>query len=86
MWEVEQFAGESEDCTPESICAYVAKAFGVRKTEVALLETCGSVLRFLHPAELKYAGAIPLSSSSIAARTVRTKRADVFNSFTVSAR
>jgi hypothetical protein len=81
MPEVEQFAGGSEGGTPESICANVAKTFGVRKSEVALLETSGSVLRFLHPAELKNAGAIPLSSSSIAARTARTKRADIFNSF-----
>lgn len=81
MWEVEQLAGESQDSTPESVCAYMARAFGVRRTEVALLQTAGSVLKFLHPAELKHAGAIPLSSFSIAARTVRTRRADIFNSF-----
>jgi GAF domain len=81
MWEVKQLTEEWQDSTPESICASVAKMFGVKKTEIALLETSGTQLRFLHPPELQNAGAIPLSSSSIAARTVRTKRADIFNRF-----
>lgn len=80
---MEQLLGlEPPDGTPESICGRVAKIFGVKKTEVALLEKNGSLLRFLHPAELKTAGAIPLSSSAVAARTARTKRSDVFNTFT----
>ena len=70
------------DSTPESICACVAKIFHVRETEVALLEVGGSLLNFLYPAELKTAGAIPLSSSAVAARTARTKQAELFNSFT----
>ena len=83
MWEIEQFAGlDSPDSTPESICACVAKIFHVRETEVALLEVGGSLLNFLYPAELKTAGAIPLSSSAVAARTARTKQAELFNSFT----
>jgi hypothetical protein len=82
MWEIEQFAElDSQDSAPESICAGVAKIFRVRKTEVALLEMKGHLLKFLYPAELKTAGAIPLSSSAVAARTARTKRAEHFNSF-----
>jgi len=71
-----------QDASPESICAIVAKMFNARQTEVALMEVGGSVLKFLFPAELKKAGAIPLSSSSVAARTARGKRADLFNTFT----
>ena len=83
MWEIEQLAGlEASESTPESICASVAKMFQVRETEVALLELSGNLLTFLYPAELKTAGAIPLSSSAVAARTAQTKQAEVFNGFT----
>lgn len=83
MWEIEQLTGlDSLDGTPESICSFVAKAFRVKQTEVALLELGGSLLNFLYPAELKTAGAIPLSSSAVAARTARNKQAELFNSFT----
>jgi len=83
MWEIEQLAGlEASESTPESICASVAKMFQVRETEVALMELSGNLLTFLYPAELKTAGAIPLSSSAVAARTAQTKRAELFNGFT----
>lgn len=73
---------EAEDCNAERICACVAKCFGVRKTEVALLQVHGSLLKFLHPRELTTTGAIPLSSGAVAARTAKTKRPELFNSFT----
>jgi hypothetical protein len=83
MWEIEQLEGlDSSDSTPESICTSVAKIFNVGETEVALLELGGSLLNFLYPAELKTAGAIPLSSAAVAARTARTKQAELFNGFT----
>ena len=83
MQEIEQLAGlEPGNTTPESICASVAKIFQVKETEVALLELGGSLLNFLHPAELKTAGAIPLSSSAVAARTARSRQAELFNTFT----
>ena len=83
MREIEQLAGlDAADSTPESICASVAKIFHVRETEVGLLELSGRLLNFLYPAELKTAGAIPLSSSAVAARTARTKQAELFNDFT----
>lgn len=83
MLETEQLASlESLDSGPEAICASVAGIFKVRKTEVALLEVSGSVLRFLYPAELTKVGAIPLSSSAVAARTARTRKSDLFNTFT----
>ena len=80
MWEIEQLVGlDSLASTPESICACVAKIFHVKETEVALLALDGRMLNFLYPAELKTAGAIPLSSSAVAARTARTKQAELFN-------
>jgi hypothetical protein len=83
MREIEHLADlDARDSTPESICACVAKIFYAKETEVALLELRGSLLNFLYPAELKTAGAIPLSSSAVAARTARTKQAELFNSFT----
>ena len=66
MLETEQLASlESQDSSPEAICASVAAVFKVRKTEVALLEVSGNVLKFLYPAELTKVGAIPLSSPAI---------------------
>jgi hypothetical protein len=83
MREMEQLATmDPEDATPESICACIAKIFQVKETEVALLERGGSLLNFVHPAELKTAGAIPLSSSAVAARTARSRQAELFNTFT----
>jgi GAF domain-containing protein len=82
MWEISQFADlDSLDGSAESICGCVAKIFHVKKTEVGLLELCGTLLKFLYPVELKVAGAIPLSSSAVAARTARTQQAELFNSF-----
>ena len=83
MREIERLAGlDAADSTPGSICAAVAKIFHVRETEVGLLELSGRLLNFLYPAELKTAGAIPLSSSAVAARTALTKQAELFNDFT----
>ena len=81
MLEIEQLADLDSQSTPESICSGVAKVFAVRPTEIALLEVSGNLLRFLYPAELKKVGAIPLSSSAVAARTARTKRSELFNTF-----
>lgn len=83
MVDAEQLASlDPQESTPETICGIVAKIFQVRQTEVALLEATASVLKFLYPAELKKVGAIPLSSSAVAARTARTRRSDLFNTFT----
>jgi hypothetical protein len=67
----------------EDLCATIAKSFHVRKHEVALLNLDRRMLHFLAPAELKSAGAIPLSSSAVAARTAHTKRSELFNNFVV---
>ena len=67
--------------TPEQLCAVLAKVFSVRRDEVALLRLQGRMLHFVFPAELRAAGAIPLSSSAVAARTAAGRKSDLFNSF-----
>jgi hypothetical protein len=81
MLEMEQLADLGPEATPTAICAVVASLFQVKETEVALLKLSGNLLNFVHPAELQTAGAIPLASSSVAARTARTRRGEVFNNF-----
>jgi len=83
MPEIEQLAElDAPESTIESMCARIAKIFRVSETEVALLELRGSLLNFVYPAELKTAGAIPISSSAVAARTARSRQAELFNGFT----
>jgi hypothetical protein len=68
--------------TAQQFCAALAKLFGVRPTEVALLRLEKGLLSFLHPEQLKTAGSIPVSSSSaVAAHTASTKKTELFNSF-----
>ena len=67
--------------TPEQACAELAKIFSVRRDEVALLRLQGRMLHFVFPVELRTAGAIPLSSSAVAARTATSRKSEVFNSF-----
>lgn len=82
MLEIEQLVGfDPQTSTTESVCISVAKVFNVRPSEVGLLELDGNLLKFVYPVELRKAGAIPLSSSAVAARTARTKRSELFNSF-----
>jgi hypothetical protein len=80
--ELDQLSGlDPQSWTPESICTEIAEIFRVKETEVALLELRGSLLNFLYPLELTTAGAIPLSSSAVAARTAQSRTAEIFNSF-----
>ncbi len=77
---IEQLLQQSRS-TPEQLCHEVARAFSVRRDEVALLFLEADMLRFLYPEELKATGQIPLSSSGVASRTARTKKAELFNDF-----
>ncbi len=71
-----------ENCASvEKLCAELATIFDVRRDEVALLRVQGNLLKFAYPPELQTAGAIPLSSSAVAARTASSRKAEVFNSF-----
>jgi len=77
---VEHVLGQSE--TPQQFCAALAKLFGVRPTEVALMRLEKGLLNFIHPEQLKTAGSIPVSSSSaVAAHTASTKKTELFNAF-----
>ena len=64
----------------------ISKNFGVQTHEVAILglTSDGRSLRFLAPDNLRTVGQIPLSSTnSLAARTVREKRPELINHFSV---
>lgn len=82
MVDLDQLTPLPEDWNVQSLCASIAEIFQVKDTEVALLELRGKLLYFLYPEELRSAGAIPASSSAVAARTAQSKKADIFNSFT----
>jgi GAF domain-containing protein len=82
MAPADQLAYLPHDCDAQKLCASIAEIFQVKETEVALLELRGKLLHFLYPEELKTAGAIPVSSSAVAARTAQAKKAEIFNSFT----
>jgi GAF domain-containing protein len=73
----------TRNLTPSVVCTEIARIFDVRETEVALLQVKRSFLEFVYPPELRAGGAIPLSSSAVAAQTAMDKKAEVFNSFTV---
>lgn len=69
--------------TPDQCCVELAKIFGVRANEVALLRLEDGLLKFLCPFELSTAGSIPISSSNaVAAHTAVTKKIELFNNFT----
>lgn len=77
---VEHVLGQAE--TPQQFCVALAKLFGVRATEVALMRLQKGLLIFLYPEQLKTAGSIPVSSSSaVAAHTASTKKTELFNTF-----
>lgn len=64
----------------------ISKNFGLQAHEVAILglTSDGRSLRFLTPHNLRTVGQIPLSSTnSLAARTVREKRPELINHFSV---
>lgn len=67
--------------TPEIVCPILAEVFGVQSTEVALLRLEQNLLRFLYPQFLRTTGAIPISSSAVAAHTALSKTAEIFNNF-----
>jgi len=81
MPDLEQLRQLPEDWSREAVCGKIAEIFQVKPTEVALLELRGKLLHFVFPQELATAGAIPLSSSAVAARTAQSQKAEVFNGF-----
>jgi hypothetical protein len=70
-----------QDVTPRDVCSVLAKMFQVQQTEVALLRLNRGLLQFIYPDELRTAGSIPISSTSIAAHTAISKKSEIFNNF-----
>jgi hypothetical protein len=65
----------------------ICKVFHVKPEEVAVLElsASGKSLKFVLPQKLQAVGTIPLSSTTaLAARTARDRRADIINNFATS--
>lgn len=70
-----------QDVTPKQVCGVLARMFQVHQTEVALLRLERDALQFIYPDELRTAGSIPITSSSIAAHTAISKKSEIFNNF-----
>jgi hypothetical protein len=71
----------------EQVADAIAKVFSVHSDEVAVLglRQGGKSLEFVLPEKLRAVGTIPLSSTTaLAARTARERRADVVNNFASS--
>lgn len=66
----------------ERVAGELAKTFSVQLDEVAIMKVDKNQLAFLYPSKLGQVGSIPLNtSSSVAARTATTKRAEAINNF-----
>ena len=66
----------------ERLGAELAKTFGVKEDEVAVLHVVGPTLKFLYPLKLSQIGSLPINpTSSVAARTASNKRAEIINNF-----
>ncbi len=70
-----------EGVSAQDLCMVLARIFGVRQTEVALMRLDGGLLRFVFPDYLRTTGSIPLSSKAVAAHTALSKKAEIFNNF-----
>jgi hypothetical protein len=72
---------ERQSANVEQFCGELARTFRVRSHEIAVYWLQSGMLRFLYPVELRKAGVIPLTSSSMVARTASSKRSECQNSF-----
>ena len=81
-------ACEAGGLTPdncEKIAQFLAAMFSVTKEEVAIMLLEKTQLGFVYPEKLKQVGKIPLNTTtSVAARTATTKRAEALNNFTAT--
>lgn len=76
---------EAEGLNPQNgvkIGTELAKTFSVQPDEVAVLKLEKGHLHFAYPEKLHQVGSIPINTStSVAARTANTKRAEAINNF-----
>jgi hypothetical protein len=78
--------GFPSDESLAQLATVIAQAFKGRKDEVALLQVApgGKMVSFLFPTKFQKIGAIPLTSThSLATKTVRDKRGEIVNNFSV---
>ncbi len=78
--------GYPSDDALTHLAAQISPAFRAKKDEVAILRltTDGRMLSFVFPIKLAKVGAIPLTTShSLAAKTIRDKRGELVNNFSV---
>ncbi len=83
---MQKAGGFPSDDALGQLAAQIAQGFKARKDEVAILRLSsdGKMVSFLFPTKLQKIGAIPMTSShSLAAKTIRDKRGDVVNNFSV---
>ncbi len=76
-----------ESASLDRLAGRLAKSFGVKPDEVAVLMLThgGKILKFLIPEKFQTIGTIPVTSiASLAARTAREKRAELANNFTTA--
>ncbi len=71
----------AESPSPDRVCLKVAQILHVRCSEVALLRSEKSSLRFIFPPELRSAGVLPLTGTAVAARTASTRTSLLSNTF-----
>jgi len=84
--ELEQSGAKGKDVLLNPAAELIGRNFDVQTHEVAILGVTadGRFLRFLTPDNLRSVGQIPLSSvQSLASRTVRDKRPEMINNFSV---
>jgi hypothetical protein len=87
---VEQLEKQPKPFPPDSlskVAEAIAGIFRVQTDEVAVMAVVpqAKLLRFILPAQLREVGTIPLTSTSaLAARTARERRADIVNNFASS--
>src|SRR5258706_1239799 len=84
------FAQLATECEAEGLTAHngeriateIGKVFSVHTDEVAILKLSKTNLEFIYPGKLSNVGSIPINTStSVAARTATTKRAEAINNF-----
>src|SRR5579859_1425569 len=78
--------GNPSDDALTKLAAQISPAFRAKKDEVAILRVSpdGRMLSFVFPVKLAKVGAIPLTTSnSLAAKTIRDKRGELVNNFSV---
>jgi GAF domain-containing protein len=83
--EMRKSGGWPSDDVLNRLAIEIGAAFGARKDEVAVLFLSQEgMLSFMHPVKFSKLGAIPTSSGrSLAVKTVREKRGEVVNNFSV---